>query len=281
MTHRKLMTVAAGAIVLSSLLWPAEAEAQRRRAIVRRPVRTSVFVGVGHAPFYYRPYFRPWFYDPWYASPYGFYPAYPPYYGRYYGTAASLRLQVEPRETEVFIDGYWAGTVDDFDGFFQRLHLEPGDHEIELYLDGHRSMRQKIYLQPDATFRIRHTMVPLAAGETAEPRPAAPAGPPPQRDRYDAFGRSQREGARRADGPQRRETGSYGTLAIRVQPGDADVLIDGEPWDGPDTSDRLRVELPEGEHRVEIRKDGFTTYSSTVLVRPGETTTLNVSLTQE
>jgi hypothetical protein len=41
------------------------------------------------------------------------------------------------------------------------------------------------------------------------------------------------------------------------------------------------VQLPAGEHRIEIRKDGFGTYSSTVDVRRGDETTLNVSLTRE
>jgi hypothetical protein len=294
--HRKLMTIAFAAIVVGSTLWPDAVHAQRRRVVVRRPpVRTSVFVGV--RPYAYRPYYyRPWFYDPWlaYGYPYGYpYGAYQPYgyYGRGYDVAASLRLQVEPNNTEVFIDGYWAGAVDDFDGFFQRLHLEPGEHDVELYLEGHRSVRQKVYLQPNGTFRIRHTMVPLGPGDTPPTRPVAPAGPQP-RDRYDAFGRG-RERSERPEPPERREPpesrerperperGAFGTLAIRVQPGDAEVLIDGESWEAPDTAARLIVELPEGEHRIEVHKDGFATYSSSIRVRRGETTTVNVSLARE
>ena len=41
------------------------------------------------------------------------------------------------------------------------------------------------------------------------------------------------------------------------------------------------VELPEGEHRIEVHKDGFATYSSSIRVRRGETTTVNVSLARE
>ena len=33
----------------------------------------------------------------------------------------SLRLKVKPREASVYVDGYFAGRVDDFDGMFQRL----------------------------------------------------------------------------------------------------------------------------------------------------------------
>jgi hypothetical protein len=286
------MTIALAAIVVGWTLWPAEAHAQRRRVVGRRaPVRASVVVGV--TPHYYRPYYyRPWFYDPWlpYGYPYGWYQPYG-YYGRGYDGSASVRLQVEPRNTEVFVDGYWAGTVDDFDGFFQRLHLEPGEHDVELHLDGHRNVRQKIYLQPNGTFRIRHTMTPLGPGETPDPRPAPAAGSQP-RDRYDAFGRGRDrterpeprerpEARERPEPPERRERserGAFGTIAIRVQPGDAEVLIDGEPWEAPETADRLIVELPEGEHRLEVRKDGFATYAAAIRVRRGETTTVNVSL---
>jgi hypothetical protein len=261
------------ALIGAALLWPTEAQAQRRRVVHSGGGRSVVVVG----GFFY----RPWFYDPWYGwgYPYGWYP--PPYtYGGRYGADASLRLQVEPKETEVFIDGYYAGTVDDFDGFFQRLHLEPGEHDVQLYLAGHRTVRQKVYLQPTGTFRVKHTMEPLAAGETPDPRPNPPAAPPPQRDRYDAFGRRDPSGQPERPAASSRDS-QFGALAIRVQPQQAEILVDGERWDGPDRSDRLVIQLAEGEHRIEVRREGFTTYSSTVQVHRGETTTLNVSLVRE
>ena len=60
----------------------------------------------------------------WGAYGYG----YPYYWGGYWGggyyrsynpnnALGAARLQVSPRETEVFVDGYYAGVVDDFDGF--------------------------------------------------------------------------------------------------------------------------------------------------------------------
>ena len=270
------------AVSVAATLIPDQADAQGRRGHVVRPRGGVVVAG------YYRPiFYDPFFYDPWfYPYRYGWYPPFPYGYGQFYDASSSLRLQVSPRETEVFIDGYYAGTVDDFDGFFQRLRLEPGEHEVQLYLEGHRTVRQKVYLQPTGTFRLKHTMQPLAAGDTPEPRPVPPAGPPPQTGRYDAFGR--RDRSERPEPPQppdrpdasSRDT-EFGALAIRVQPAGAEVIVDGERWDGPDTSDRLVVQLPEGQHRVEVRRDGFSTYSSTVQVRRGETTTLNISLVRE
>jgi hypothetical protein len=271
-THRTFLATTLGAVVVLALLLPTDARAQHRHG---GRGHVSVAVGVGYSPFYY-PYY-PAFYGGWwypYGYPYGWYP---PYYGYGY-IDSSLRLQVEPKETEVFIDGHWAGTVDDFDGFFQRLHVEPGEHDLELYLAGHKSAKQKIYLQPNKTFRVRHTMVPLGPGETAEPRPVPPPGAAPRRGNYDAFGRP--EGSQ-PERPEQSAQGEFGTLAVRVQPGEADVLVDGESWAGPDNSERLVIQLPAGEHRIEVRREGFATYTSTVRIRAGETTNVNVSLARE
>ena len=76
-------------------------------------------------------------------------------------------------------------------------------------------------------------------------------------------------------------TSAYGALSIRVQPGDAEVSIDGDNWRGPGGQDRLVVEVAEGSHTVEIRKAGYRTYVTQVEVRRGETTPLNVSLRGE
>ena len=70
-----------------------------------------------------------------------------------------------------------------------------------------------------------------------------------------------------------------GTLSVRVQPPDAAVLIDGERWEGSGSAAPLRVQLSPGAHRVEVQKESYQTSSTTIQVRPGEATPLNVSLT--
>lgn len=178
----------------------------------------------------------------------------------FFDRGSALRFQVTPENAEIFLDGYYVGTADDFDGMFQRLRLAPGEHDIELYLSGYHSVRQKLLVQPGATFRVRYSMEALKPGDTPDPRPVAPAAPAPERR------------------PGRSE---FGSIAIRVRPRDAVVMIDGERWDAPPDNDRLVVQLPAGPHRVEIRKDGFGSYTSTVDVRLGDETALNVSLTRE
>jgi hypothetical protein len=71
----------------------------------------------------------------------------------------------------------------------------------------------------------------------------------------------------------------FGAVAVRVQPTDAEVFIDGERWEASN-GERILVQLTDGVHRVEVRKAGYRTYTSTVRIQGGQTVTLNVSLSQ-
>jgi hypothetical protein len=290
---------------------PADAQvrvARPRTVIASRPIavaRPTVFVGGYYYPSLYR---TSLFYDPWGPGYYGYY-GYGPYYqvqipiygrGRGYGydRSGSVRLQVSPRQSEVFVDGYYAGTVDDFDGVFQRLNIESGEHEIQVYLAGYRSFEQRFYLQPGKTFNIKHTMEPLGPGEQASPRPdpTPVAGPGPGDDggrgiargagrgaRGEGAGRGEGRGARgegrggRAGGP----SDGFGSLSLRVQPADAEVLIDGEPWRGSLADGPLVVQLGTGPHHVEIRREGYRSYLTDIGIVYGQTRTLNVALTKQ
>ncbi len=77
---------------------------------------------------------------------------------------SSVRLQVKPTQTEVYVDGAYTGLVDNYDGLFQRLHLPPGEHEIELYLGGTRaSANGSIWWKARPTrFSMRCCASPLA-----------------------------------------------------------------------------------------------------------------------
>jgi hypothetical protein len=104
---------------------------------------------------------------------------YPPYpYYRYAQPESDVRILVKPNEASVYVDGYFAGKVDDFDGTFQRLHVIPGAHEITIYLEGYKSLTEKLYLSPRGTRKIEGTLEKLAPGEPNEPIPT-PAEPPP------------------------------------------------------------------------------------------------------
>jgi hypothetical protein len=83
------------------------------------------------------------YYDPWY----GGYPS--RYYDERYDGA--VRLKVKPREASVYVDGYYVGLVDDFDGIFQRLPLEPGPHQIEIRADDRQSLTFDVRILPERT----------------------------------------------------------------------------------------------------------------------------------
>jgi hypothetical protein len=87
------------------------------------------------------------------------------------GAESHLRFRVTPREASIYIDGYLAGTVSEFDGRFQRLHVVPGEHELVVYMAGYRALRQNVYLGPNATRTIEGTLERLPTGEPDEPLP--------------------------------------------------------------------------------------------------------------
>ena len=258
------------ALLVAGLVLPSDASAQRHHH-----ARGHVFVGVGYpyySPFYWGAYYGSPFWGPdgYWLPPYGYYGA--------YDYASDLRIMATPREAEVYVDGYLVGTVDDFDGWSQRLRIQPGEHEIELYLEGHRSLRQKMLFRPGESYKIRAALEKIAPGDEPAVRPTpAPGAAPPAPGEYPAS-------PDRESPPPPTSVSSargFGTLAIRVQPGDAVVVVDGERWDRPAGDPRLSVELSAGPHQVEVRKDGHKAYTSTVQVRAGEVTTLNVSLPVE
>jgi hypothetical protein len=243
----------------------------------------------GYRGFYGYPGFYPGFYSPYFWGGYGFgygygfgfgygygygygqYPYPPYYYGRYYDTG-SARLQVTPRNAQVYIDGYFVGVVDNFDGSLQRLNVEAGEHELQLYLEGYRPFTQKVLFPRGGTLKIVHAMQPLGAGESA--------GAPPKPDESLRARPADSTAVERQAPPSRAGRPSeFGSLLLRVRPSDADILVDGEVWNAPEGEDQFVIELGEGPHRIEVRKDGFQTYSTTVRVRRGESVRLNVSLT--
>lgn len=261
MSPKPKWMIVAASLIAAAVLWPSEAEAQWRR----RPFY----------PVFHYPYFAPGWYGWWH--PYDIaWRRYPyPYYRSRYDYTGSARIQVTPRDAEVYVDGYFVGTVDDFDGWLQRLHVELGEHEFQIYHPQYRTLRERVLLRPGATLNIEGTLEPLSPGEPPEPKPAPSArSQPVQRPRT-------REPYPPADARSGdRRTGS-GAVAIRVQPRDAEVLIDGERWESPEEGERLVVQLSDGEHRVEIRREGYRPFTTTIRVRRGETVPLNVSLSPE
>jgi hypothetical protein len=199
------------------------------------------------------------------------YPAY-----RYAAPDAAVKFDVKPKDTMVYLDGFYAGIVDDFDGAFQRLRTAPGGHQLTLYLEGYRTYSERVYLGADNTFKLKHRMEKLAGGDVAE-RPPAPQPPQfepgPERGVPGAPGPYGRRGRAPGYPPYPPDNGrgvpgappppasaglgdasAPGSLSLTLQPSDAEVLVDGQPWRGSANGDRLTIDLSSGRHNIQIRK---------------------------
>jgi PEGA domain len=279
--------------------------AQRRHP--RAGTGTGYYYGggryYGRYPYYPYSYWYPSFYFGYapYWSPYyygGFGYGYGPYYGGgYYGGygyegSGSVRVLVDQENARVYVDGYYAGVVDDFDGLFQRLHVSPGRHEITIKLDGYQTYRAKVYVPAGSTLKLHYDMV-KGQGEVVQDL-AGDAGQYARRDdrdrdenyryrhdrdlnrdRDDRYG--QRDDDRdtdRVDVPP--DEGESGTLRLDVRPEDASVYVDGRFRGTARQNDGL--ELPAGRHHVEVVRPGFKTLERDVEIEAGRTAKLSLEL---
>jgi hypothetical protein len=164
--------------------------------VIVRNSRPDININIGNSfrprslsPFYYdrwaRSYYRwsPIGYAPWSLiygsigfSNFGIYAGYPStyYYGynNYYGPGSyspwhvsgydigGVRLKIRPRDAQVFVDGYYAGIVDDFDGTFQSLRLEAGGHKIEIHMPGFEDLEVDVHVQPGRTMTLEEILRP-------------------------------------------------------------------------------------------------------------------------
>lgn len=129
--------------------------------IIPRIIRPSIVTIVPYRPYVYRPSFGigGGYYGAGGSYPYGYTPRgyYDPLPGRYYG---GLRITDAPREAQVFADGYYVGIVNDFDGVFQHMNLEAGNHRIEIESPGFGPVAFDVMVQPGRTITYRADMYP-------------------------------------------------------------------------------------------------------------------------
>ena len=124
---------------------------------------------------YYSPWFAGYgfglgyFYDPWgysYYSPYDYGYGYSRYgsgrssYGRpdRAGGVGQLRLKVKPENGQVYVDGYYVGDVDSFDGMLQRLAIEAGAHRVEIRAAGYETVTFDVMIAPGETVTYKGEM---------------------------------------------------------------------------------------------------------------------------
>jgi hypothetical protein len=101
---------------------------------------------------------------------YGYYPSYgygyvganAPYgygYGGYSGQPyGGLRIDLPQRDAEVYVDGNFVGTVDNFDGRTQQANLEAGPHQIEILSPEFEPIQFSVNIEPGRTITYRGAM---------------------------------------------------------------------------------------------------------------------------
>jgi hypothetical protein len=68
-----------------------------------------------------------------------------------YRGVGSMRLKVKPANAQVYVDGYYTGLVDSYDGAFQRLGIEAGSHKVEVRAEGYETVQFDVMINPGET----------------------------------------------------------------------------------------------------------------------------------
>jgi hypothetical protein len=218
----------------------------------------------GHGPYYgghyYLHAYAAWPWGWWYGSP--------PYRTVWRGVdpevPGGIETDVQPKKAEVRLDGSFVGQARDYNGRWDVLWVEPGEHVLEFVKDGYMTLRVYLEVSPGTHVRIAER---LQQGEGVDPRsterpPAAPATPPERATREDRS-------------PLRR-----GLLRLGVAPSDAAVYLDGEFLARAGELARLHGALPvaEGLHTVEVVRPGYESRTVEIEVLEHEPTRIDIVL---
>jgi hypothetical protein len=202
---------------------------------------------------------------PWW-GPYPY--PYPPYGGwRVYGNwqSAQVRLDVTPKDAQVYVDRYYAGVVDDYDGVFQHLSLLSGAHLVEIRKTGYRSLAIELNLYPGESITYRRVMEPSTdALESCSPASALPPGveegaaPPP----VDLSARP-------------------GDVKFDVTPKDAEIYLDGF-YAGivNDFNGSQHLQVAAGRHHVSLKMAGYEPIEVELSIESNRTITYRTTMTQ-
>jgi hypothetical protein len=258
------------------------------------------FYSWGYYPFYswgYYPFYS-WGYYPFYSSNYYYYPR---YYGYGYYAYGHVRIEVKPKQAKVYVDGGYMGTVDEFDGWWQRLDVPPGLHKIVIREPGYAPYAVTMRILPDDDYKIKYKMEPgkdvineqemfperdknypdRYAPRYRDREPSQPGNEgqyePGERDQYDR-GEPETQGQPSTmEEPQETERA---TVVLKVEPSDATVYVDGNYYGiaDADRSGELNILLSPGPHKVEVVRPGYESYSQTIDLSVDRTNQVTITL---
>ena len=237
-----------------------------------------------------------------YGAPYG--------YSGYYPFFGDVRTEVKPKEATVYVDGAFVGTVDSFDGWWQRLQLAPGKHRIVFRAPGYVPYAVTIQALPGQDVKIKQQLQPgqdvidesemqLSEAERQEEQsnnrnydmnppnshqqnPNNPYGQQNPNNPY-GFNSNPNPGNRDNSGnglSMQPQNNDRRPLVLRVSPKDATIYIDENYYGTADvnSSGTVQVLLPPGIHKIEIVRPGYESFAQEVEIELNAENKLDVNL---
>ena len=222
-----------------------------------------------------------------------------PYSRRGSGEAGALDIDISPGRTEVWVDGDFVGTADDFDGFPTFLWLPKGTYDVAFYREGYRTLARQYTVYPGLIIDVEDRMEP---GEATRPEDLVSKSTERrdariQQDREQEAEVEAREQARGDSWRERRRgayaedseddesgarTGASGTARVRLEidPADASVYLDGRFIGTADDLARLPsgFALDAGDHELEIVRPGYAPERVTLSLESGAAEDVEVTL---
>ena len=74
------------------------------------------------------------------------------------GPTGGVQLDILPWRASVFVDGVYAGRVDDFKGYYQHLEVAAGPHQIVVVEPGYQPLVIDVVVAPGRTTTFRATL---------------------------------------------------------------------------------------------------------------------------
>ena len=175
--------------------------------------------------------------------------------------SGSIRVTSSPSGAKIYIDGKYSGrstpsTIKD---------LSSGSHKIKLEQSGYKTWSRTIEIKPGETISQSGTLTASAPSAPQYTKPTPTPTPTPTQPTYRPTPQP----------PQKTRTGGTGTVKISSDPSGADVFIGGE-YKGKTP---LTTNVPAGNTKVIINKEGLQRYSRSVNVESNKTVKLtNIKL---
>jgi len=69
-----------------------------------------------------------------------------------------VQLDIDPRRAQVYVDGAYAGVVEEFSGYFNHLELTAGPHVITIIAPDYEPLILEVIVTPGATLTQRGTL---------------------------------------------------------------------------------------------------------------------------